>query len=77
MLSGPGDDGTALARPWVHVDGTSVFIDVEAVFEHRTSALAVLPPLAAGTYDVTITTHVGKASLHRTHTTLVIPPAGK
>jgi len=77
MLSGPGDDGTALARPWVHVDGTSVFIDVEAVFEHHTSALAVLPPLAAGTYDVTITTHVGKASLHRTHTTLVIPPAGK
>jgi len=77
-LSGPGDGfWTAQARPWVHVDGTSVFIDVDEVFEHLTGALAVLPPLAAGTYDVTITTHVGTAALHRTHTTLVIPPAGK
>jgi len=75
-LSGLGDDfRTAPARPWVLVDGTSVFIDVERSSDHLTGALAVLPPLAAGTYDVTITTHVDDVSpqsLHRTYTTLVI-----
>jgi len=72
-LPGPGDDfWTPLVRPSVHVDGTSVFIEVDGYASHSTGAIAVLPPLAAGTYDVTITVHVGNASLHRTQTTLVI-----
>jgi hypothetical protein len=77
-VAGPGEQPEiAAAQPWVRVDGSTIFIDLEELEPHRLTGVCPIPPLAPGTYDVVISVHDVRASIHRTRTTLVVPSAGE